>query len=58
MLERVFAMSKLDKMNESPSYDNFNCSRKFILPLMKDNDELGLAPVFGEIKGSKEDEEF
>jgi len=51
-------MSKLDKMNESPSYDNFNCSRKFILPLMKDNDELGLAPVFGEIKGSKEDEEF
>lgn len=27
-------------------------------PLMKDNDELGLAPVFGEIKGSKEDEEF
>ena len=25
---------------------------------MKDNDELGLAPVFGEIKGSKEDEEF
>lgn len=31
---------------------------KAILPLMKDNDELGLAPVFGEIKGSKAVEEF
>lgn len=29
-----------------------------MLPLMKENVELGLAPVFVEIKGSKEVEEF
>lgn len=28
------------------------------LPFMKDNDELELAPVFGEIRGSREFEEF
>jgi len=29
-----------------------------MLPLMKENAEFGLAPVFGEINGSKEVEEF
>lgn len=31
---------------------------KLSLPLMKDNDELGLALVLGEIRASREVEEF
>lgn len=37
-------------------YHNVSIMNKSFLPLIKDNDEPGLAPVLGEIRVSKEEE--